>query len=412
MDDQTPLVDPGGTTTATETTTPLPPHDPPPIGPRRLTRSVDDRMIAGVCGGVARYLGVDPTLVRVGTALLTLAGGIGIAAYLVAWLLLPEEGEADPHWRPWQIIAVVASVCLLTGWADLWDSDTTTVAIALLGLGSLLVWGGGGASTRSSAAGAGAGVDIAPPPPPDPATREPVVPVVEHTSPGRWSWSPPPTVPPPGPPVATPAAARPSSGRRFAATFAAVVGGLLVAASAISAALFFSRHVSPTVILGLSLAGFGVALVVGAWFGGLRALVPGALTVLFGLAAVAVIDVPFTGGTGDPEVRPATAADIPSVERLAIGQLTIDLTSPGLDLSGQEEQRIEASVAVGELVVEVPRGVTVEVHADAGLGQLDVLGVTDEGPSPEIDRVFEGAGSGRIELDLEVGIGHVEVRRG
>jgi phage shock protein PspC (stress-responsive transcriptional regulator) len=61
-------------------------------GPRRLVRSRDDRMIAGVCAGVADYLGVDVTLVRLVTVLGTVFGmGTFLVAYIVGWLLLPEE---------------------------------------------------------------------------------------------------------------------------------------------------------------------------------------------------------------------------------------------------------------------------------------------------------------------------------
>ncbi|WP_267224299.1 PspC domain-containing protein [Dyella silvae] len=57
---------------------------------KRLHRSLTDRKIAGVCGGIAEYLGWDPTLVRILWVVLTLLGGSGIVAYLVLWLLMPE----------------------------------------------------------------------------------------------------------------------------------------------------------------------------------------------------------------------------------------------------------------------------------------------------------------------------------
>lgn len=58
---------------------------------RQLRRSRSDRMLTGVCGGVASYLKVDPTLVRVGFAVLVIVtGGVALLAYLVAWLLMPE----------------------------------------------------------------------------------------------------------------------------------------------------------------------------------------------------------------------------------------------------------------------------------------------------------------------------------
>ena len=65
---------------------------PAPPGPKRLVRRRDDRMIAGVCSGVADYLGVDVTLVRLVTVLGAVFGfGTFIVAYLVGWLLIPEE---------------------------------------------------------------------------------------------------------------------------------------------------------------------------------------------------------------------------------------------------------------------------------------------------------------------------------
>ncbi|MET0953566.1 MAG: PspC domain-containing protein [Aeromicrobium sp.] len=65
---------------------------PAPRQPRRLVRRSDDRMVAGVCSGVADYLGVDVTLVRLVTVVGTIFGfGSLILAYVVAWALLPEE---------------------------------------------------------------------------------------------------------------------------------------------------------------------------------------------------------------------------------------------------------------------------------------------------------------------------------
>jgi phage shock protein PspC (stress-responsive transcriptional regulator) len=60
---------------------------------RRFLRSRDDRMIAGVCGGAARYFGVDPALLRIALVVLAIIGvGTGALVYLACWLLVPEEG--------------------------------------------------------------------------------------------------------------------------------------------------------------------------------------------------------------------------------------------------------------------------------------------------------------------------------
>jgi phage shock protein C len=56
----------------------------------RLTRSEDDRLIAGVCGGLAAHYGIDATIVRLGFVLLSLFGASGIMLYLVLWLIVPR----------------------------------------------------------------------------------------------------------------------------------------------------------------------------------------------------------------------------------------------------------------------------------------------------------------------------------
>ena len=67
---------------------------------RRLTRSRDDRMIAGVAGGLAEYLDIDPSIVRVVWALLVFAWGFGLLAYIVMAIVVPEEDEV-PGGQPW-----------------------------------------------------------------------------------------------------------------------------------------------------------------------------------------------------------------------------------------------------------------------------------------------------------------------
>ena len=67
---------------------------PYPAGqPKRLERSRSNRVLGGVCAGVANYLNMDPTLVRVLTVLLTLFTGVPVVVYLVLLLVVPEEGS-------------------------------------------------------------------------------------------------------------------------------------------------------------------------------------------------------------------------------------------------------------------------------------------------------------------------------
>jgi phage shock protein C len=94
-------------------TSPYPPQTPP----RRLERSRSNRVLGGVCAGVASYLNMDVTLVRILTVVLALFTGVPVVAYIVALFLMPEEpvaaagsptgyaptaptGASDPVWGP------------------------------------------------------------------------------------------------------------------------------------------------------------------------------------------------------------------------------------------------------------------------------------------------------------------------
>ena len=70
-------------------------------GARQLRRSGDDKMLAGVAGGLARYLNADVTLVRVIIAALALFTGAGVACYVAAWLLIPADGQDQPAAAAW-----------------------------------------------------------------------------------------------------------------------------------------------------------------------------------------------------------------------------------------------------------------------------------------------------------------------
>ena len=84
------------TTTAspeTDTKSTINPQDSVQTRPQPLIRPFQDRMLAGVAVGIAGYLGVDVTLVRIALVVLTFVGGVGIPLYLAGWLLIPEEGS-------------------------------------------------------------------------------------------------------------------------------------------------------------------------------------------------------------------------------------------------------------------------------------------------------------------------------
>lgn len=58
---------------------------------KRLYKSNQNKMIAGVCGGIAEYFALDPTLIRLGWVIFSLMGGSGILAYILAAIIIPER---------------------------------------------------------------------------------------------------------------------------------------------------------------------------------------------------------------------------------------------------------------------------------------------------------------------------------
>ena len=73
---------------------PSPPREGPEPNPpnsRKLYRSRTERSIAGICGGLAAYFDSDPTLIRLLMLLLILFGGLSIWAYIILWIVIPEE---------------------------------------------------------------------------------------------------------------------------------------------------------------------------------------------------------------------------------------------------------------------------------------------------------------------------------
>lgn len=71
------------------------PQEPASTPRRHLVRPREGRVLAGVAAGVGAYLGVDPVVVRVVLAGLTVTGGAGVAGYLLGWLLIPEAGHPE-----------------------------------------------------------------------------------------------------------------------------------------------------------------------------------------------------------------------------------------------------------------------------------------------------------------------------
>jgi phage shock protein PspC (stress-responsive transcriptional regulator) len=410
-------------------------------------------MVAGVCGGVGRGLGIDPLLLRVVIVVLTLFGGAGVVLYALGWLLLPvDDGEPSlgsqlahrgtARSSQAVLLAVVLAAAVTLGilsafrrWDGLLLLSLAAVGFVVYlmrqpappaavmggvpggapagvagptGAGSTSAGstGGGSTGTGSAAGSTSAGSTVAGPTPAGsrpPATATAVPP-----------WQGPPGSPPapPQPPVPPPPAPPRERSMLGGLTLSAVLLALGVLASIDASGADLPHGAYPAAALTV----LGLGLLVGAWRGRARGLVwLGVVLAVITLAAAVTSPWQDRVGRGrgvNLDLRPTSISELPVNAEYSAGEVRYDLTA--VPFEGQSA-RLGAQIGFGEIVVTIPRNVDVTVHASTGVGAVDVLNadtrggfgtdrnITDVGP--------DGPGGGSLELELQAGFGHVEVRR-
>jgi phage shock protein PspC (stress-responsive transcriptional regulator) len=346
-----------------------PPADPPGAGrsdttggaadgPRRLYRSRAQRMIGGVCGGLAEYFGIDPVIFRIIAVALVFAGGAGFLAYFAAWLLVPESGsDAAARGNTGRIATIAGAVLLVLAvgtllhfWGgpfDAWAWGGPFAFLVCLGLVGLGVWW--------LASG-------------------------EH-----------------------PAASGSRDVLRRAGLGVAILAvcGLLALGAAWATAAGGGVIVSVVVIVA------GLWLVAGAFLGGARWLILPALALALPAGVVSAADVDIDGGVGDRRHHPVVATQVQDGYRLGVGELIVDLRDAKLP-PGDHRIRIELGVGAAWLVV--PRDMCVTSAAHVGAGQVNVF---DRG-SGGLDVDWRDdrralPGTTRLIVDGDVGVGLLDV---
>ncbi|MDJ0664813.1 MAG: PspC domain-containing protein [Acidimicrobiia bacterium] len=397
--------------------TQLPPQQQEPRP--RLERLRQDRAVAGVASGLARYLNVDVAWVRIAFVAAALFGGTGILLYVIGWIAMPEEGERDSivadktrnyqNFGSWIGVGlIVLAVMIVIGNTGLIDTDLVFAGVLVV-IGFLLWRGDLGVFQPSSnqddepeSAGTTTTAEFVGDAPADVATADPSFGYEPDYAP--IAPTPPPQPPPPPEPATPPRPPRPRE--------SSALGRIAVAAVLITVGIMgvgqstgwwdpTVRHYVGSVFLIL-----GIALVIGSIFGRARWLIVVGMISAPLLFGAALLDVPLDGGFGDPRFTPTTLSDLEPEYRLIGGEMVFDFTD--LELDPGDDFALEASVVFGSLRFEIPPDLGVTVNAEMDAGEIRVNGsAVASGINNE--RIISYAGVGEIVIDAHVGFGELVV---
>jgi phage shock protein PspC (stress-responsive transcriptional regulator) len=347
----------GGNLSGMDETTPTQPLPGPPEEPKRLYRSRDDRVIGGVCAGIARYFGFDPVIARVVAVALVFVGGAGLFIYLAAVLLVPDQdGDAiaSSQTLRGRALVVLAAVLLVAAagafvpWGWDWFLGGFLVPLAFLALLGFGVWW-----VLTSAGGEGEG--------------------------------------------------------RAASTLRVALLGLalLVGCAILAVGAGWAAAVGGGTVVAILVIAAGVMLVAGAFFARVRWLIAPALAVALPLAVVAAAGIEVDGSVGERTYRPAAATDVRDTYELGIGSLVVDLRDADL-APGDHDLKLD--VGIGEAVLLLPDGACARTEAHVGAGVVQVFGRDNGG----VDVDWDGdettpPGAPVVVLDADVGLGRVYV---
>ncbi|MCT2588140.1 PspC domain-containing protein [Actinophytocola gossypii] len=423
--------------------------------PRRPRRG---RKIAGVAAGVANRYRIDPTLVRVALVVAAIYGGAGIVAYLLGWLFLPEQDdEVSPfesmigRGRSSTSTGFTLLLCLAFfptfSWFFNGFAPGYLSLLVVAGLLYLLHRKRGHLDAEQPAPVADMPVPEmptmpvpptpptppAPPTPPTPPTAQPAAraearadaPVEpeaerapepeptpeERMTPPAWdplgaapfAWD----LPDPTPPLEPEDEPEPPVPARKSRIGLLTVGIALIAAAGMGMA-----NLDPTIIVGVALAVLGLGMVFGSFLRSGRGLI--GLAVPLSVIGIGMTTVASDGwnGVGELNLRPTTESQVPSEFSRSVGSVHLDLT----DLPATAEVDTNLHLGAGDVTVLLPETADVDLVCQADIGTIDCLGQTWDGVNGGEPHAIEndgpdGRGGLKVDLEIEVGTGDLEVRR-
>jgi phage shock protein PspC (stress-responsive transcriptional regulator) len=363
-----------------------------------MRRSRDDRMVAGVCSGAAKYLNIDPVVVRVVIAVLTFVGLAGLILYLAAWFFLPVEdaGQSEPaksiaaEWfnldkneEQVRVVGLVAAAVL--------------AALAIVGNDQWAWWG-------------------------VPWVLVPLAVLywIFVVRPRRkdhedLTGTDPDDIPDPGATLVVPAdtatgkAPRREASRANRPPGSSALTGLTLSVAAIAVAITVlaseSTESNWTTYVAVALGVVAVGLLVGTFFGRPGPLIPIGILLTILLAVGSLMP---SAGMGDKVVQPLTAGSVDGSYTHGLGGLRFDLTHVN-DADQLLGSTIELENGAGDITVTVPHDLNVAVDAQVDAGEIRSFNRRTSGTDVTFVRPADDPGQPTLTIKIRETFGGIEV---
>ncbi len=388
---------------------PTPPSggQPPASGPRvsreqmkdlsRLRRSVTDRRIAGVAGGIARHLDIDAIIVRVALVVAVFFGGAGMLAYIGAWILVPEEGTddeplgLDQRSRSLALagVGVLALLCAVGDWAGAFWFPWPLAIVA-----ALVIW----FLNRKDKASSGSGYGYESPTYAGQAAAE----GSDTTAPYAW-------VPPTSSYAREPRGARQPRNprRRGPILFFFTLALIALAEGVLGVVDLAGAPVADTAYPALALGIIAVMLILGSFWGragGLIAL--GVVAALVTAAATASSHFP----DDHYSYAPTSAGQVRDAYDFGGGEFVLDLSDVS-DVDALDGRDITIDGVGGAVEVIVPEGMDVAVETEVVAGDSRVFDLRNDGFDINVDGFRDGgAEAPGMTITIDLAVGEIIVR--
>ena len=338
-----------------------------------LRRSSDDRVIAGVAGGIGAYFRVDSVLVRIAFIVLTFLGGAGPFLYLVGWLALPQEnsrsvvakalgGDSPRRFQSLAAVVLIGVGLLITAslsgelfkvFINVW-TIAPYLALLLIAAGvALVLWPGPAGRSKPT-----------PAPPPSPAPPPPGPPPSTAAAAGpEWAAAAPagPVPPPPLSPVRR--RGRTTVGYVTVACLLVYTGGAVVLdrldAVEVDIGVYFAIAVAIT----------GAGLLASAFVRPARGLILAGVVLSAPLLLFTGAELPWGSGVGEVRVTVTDIDELQDEYRHGVGKLVVDLR--GLKPDGTVRS-LDLSLSVGDLDIYVPDNIRTTADVNVGAGSMRV----------------------------------------